>query len=75
MQDDYDGDFLQKSFVIYIEIYCKNLPVWSSIKATSDIVKSVRVSYLAGSDPKIQTEMLRTELNQEQSKITLEMSY
>ena len=52
MQDDYDGDFSTRRVLLYTLRFTAKTYLFGPVsKATSDIVKSVRVSYLAGSDP------------------------
>tara|TARA_A100001515_G_scaffold73343_1_gene58286 strand:- start:579 stop:1256 length:678 start_codon:yes stop_codon:yes gene_type:complete len=52
MQDDYEGDYSTRRVLLYTLRFTAKTYLFGPVsKATSDIVKSVRVSYLAGSDP------------------------
>ena len=53
MQDDYDGDFKTRRVLLYTLRFTAKTYLFGPVTdATKNIVRSVRVSYLAGTDPK-----------------------
>ena len=52
MQDDYEGDFSTRRVLLYTFRFTAKTYLFGPVsKASTDIIKSVRVSYLAGNDP------------------------
>jgi len=52
MQDDYEGDFSTRRVLLYNFRFTAKTYLFGPVsRASSDIVRSVRVSYLAGNDP------------------------
>ena len=73
MQDDYEGDFESRRVLLYTLRFTAKTYLFGPVStATGDIIKSVRVSYLSGTDTTNTQRDLHTELLQEQPRVMVE---